>query len=103
MNCFLSLVNEVMTFLANFVFSFLSVEADNLCAIFGHNLGDESWLVNHETSSELDDTGFAGLFSLLHSHVLFEMVVEHGVDEVTRIAVGSFVHLLKGTQIVEPV
>ena len=95
MNCFLSLVNEVMTFLANFCF-FLSFELDYLRAIFGDNLGDEAGLVDHETSSELGDTGSAGLFALLDSHVLFEMVVEHGVDEVASVAVGTFVHLLKG-------
>lgn len=94
MNCFLSLVNEVMTFPDNCLF-FLSVKADYLSAIFGDHLGNKAGLVDHETSPELGDTGSACLFSLLLSHVLFEMVVEHGVDEVASIAVGTFVHLLK--------
>ena len=52
------------------------VKRDHLNPLLGDDLGNELWLFDDESGSELDDALLHGSDAILKSHVLLEGVVE---------------------------
>ena len=71
--------------------------------ILSDNFGNVSGLIDNESSLKLLDALLDSFHSLLDCHVHSVVLIEHGVDEVTSVAVSTFGHLLKSTKIVHPV
>lgn len=76
---------------------------NQLGAVFGHNLDCVEWLVDDKTSLQLLDALFDALNAFICCHILLEVLVEHRVDEVSSVPVGTHVYLLEGAKVVKPV
>ena len=67
------------------------------------NFRGKGWLINDKSSLELLDAGFASLKTLLDSHILSVVLVQHRVHKVASVAMGALGHLLQCAKVVHPV